>query len=270
MKRNLLVLVSVLLVGLLVVGCGGSKKASVEADKIVVGATPVPHSEILNDVVKGLLEKEGITLEVKEFTDYVTPNLALSDGSIDANFFQHVPYLNNFAEERGLDLVSIAKVHVEPIGLYSKKISKVEELEEGSVIAIPSDATNEGRALLLLQSKGLIKLSDKAALTATPVDIVENPKNLEFKELEAAQLPRVLKDVTAAIINTNYALEADLVPTKDALIIEGSESPYANILAVRAEDKNNEVLQKLVKALNSPEVKKYLKDKYKGAIVPAF
>ncbi|PRX32518.1 D-methionine transport system substrate-binding protein [Orenia metallireducens] len=270
MKRNLLILIAVLLVGVLVVGCGGSQEASVKADKIVVGATPVPHAEILNDVVKGLLEKEGITLEVKEFTDYVTPNLALADGSIDANFFQHTPYLNNFAEERGLDLVSIAKVHVEPIGLYSKKISKLEELKDGSVIAIPSDATNEGRALLLLESKGLIKLSDKAGLTATPVDIVENPKNLEFKELEAAQLPRVLKDVTAAIINTNYALEADLVPTKDALIIEGSESPYANILAVRTEDKDNETLQKLVKALNSPEVKEYIADKYKGAIVPAF
>jgi len=270
MKRNLLILIAVLLVGVLAVGCGGSKEASVKADKIVVGATPVPHAEILNDVVKGLLEKEGITLEVKEFTDYVTPNLALADGSIDANFFQHAPYLNNFAKERDLDLVSVAKVHVEPIGLYSKKIAKLEDLKDGSVIAIPSDATNEGRALLLLESKGLIKLSEQAGLTATPVDIVDNPKNLEFKELEAAQLPRVLKDVTAAIINTNYALEADLVPTKDALIIEGSESPYANILAVRAEDKDNETIQKLVKALNSPEVKKYIEDKYKGAIVPAF
>ncbi len=270
MKKNSLVLLIILLVGVLVVGCGGAEEASVETQRIIIGATPVPHAEILNDVVKPLLEEQGITLEIKEFTDYVTPNLALDDGSIDANFFQHTPYLNNFSDERGLELISIAKVHVEPMGLYSKKIDTLEDLEEGSVIALPNDATNEGRSLLLLESKGLIKLSDKAGLTATPIDIVENPSKLEFKELEAAQLPRVLKDVDAAIINTNYAIEADLVATKDAIIIEGSDSPYANILAVRAEDKEDELLKKLVEALTSPEVKEYIEKEYAGAIVPVF
>ncbi|WP_027338814.1 MetQ/NlpA family ABC transporter substrate-binding protein [Halonatronum saccharophilum] len=268
-KINLLIVL--LVVGLLVVGCGnGEEQVGGQADRIVIGATPVPHSEILKDVVQPLLEEEGITLEIKEFTDYVTPNLALDDGSIDANFFQHLPYLENFSNERGLDLSSIANVHVEPMGLYSEEYDFLEELEDGALIAIPNDATNEGRALLLLEAYGLIKLSDNAGLNATPIDIIDNPRNLEFRELEAAQLPRSLRDVDAAVINTNFALEADLVPTEDALIIEGSESPYANILVVREGEEDDKLIAKLVSALTAPEVREYILERYEGAVVPAF
>ncbi|SDC24316.1 MULTISPECIES: MetQ/NlpA family ABC transporter substrate-binding protein [unclassified Candidatus Frackibacter] len=271
-KRIVISILLVLIVGL-VVGCSGNQatetKGKAEQTKLVVGATPVPHAEILRKV-KPLLAKKGIELEIKEFTDYVTPNIALADGSIDANYFQHVPYLNNFKEERGLDLTYINKIHIEPMGLYSEKISSLKELKKGATIALPNDVTNEGRALLLLEKNGLIKLDKDAGLEATPVDIVENPKDLKFEELAAAQLPRVLTDVTAAVINTNYALEADLVPTKDAIIMEGSESPYANILAVRTEDKNNEALNQLADVLTSKTVKKFIQEKYKGAIVPTF
>ncbi|MGM0502374.1 MAG: MetQ/NlpA family ABC transporter substrate-binding protein [Bacillota bacterium] len=267
MRKNLnLVLILLLIVGVLV-GCG---QQEAEKKEIVVGATPVPHAKILQEVVKPKLAEEGITLKVKEFTDYVTPNLALSDGSIDANYFQHVPYLNNFKEERELDLTYTAKIHLEPMGLYSREIDSLEDLPDGATIAIPNDATNEGRSLLLLESKGLIKLEEGAGLEVTPADIAENPKNLEFEELEAAQLPRVLQDVTAAVINTNYALEADLVPTEDALIIEGSDSPYANVLAVRTEDKDDPLIKKLTNALTSDEVKEYIKQEYQGGIVATF
>ncbi|MFO7820338.1 MAG: MetQ/NlpA family ABC transporter substrate-binding protein [Halanaerobacter sp.] len=265
-KKLNLVLVLLLVVGV-VAGCGQQAQ---EKKEIVVGATPVPHAKILNEVVKPKLAEEGITLKVKEFTDYVTPNLSLSDGSIDANYFQHVPYLNNFKEERELDLTYTAKIHLEPMGLYSEKIDSLDELESGSTIALPNDATNEGRALLLLENKGLIKLKEDAGLEVTPVDIADNPKDLEFEELEAAQLPRVLEDVTAAVINTNYALEGDLVPTEDALVIEGKDSPYANVLAVRTEDKDDELIKKLTAALTSPEVKEYIQEEYEGGIVATF
>ncbi|GAB6138664.1 MetQ/NlpA family ABC transporter substrate-binding protein [Halanaerobaculum tunisiense] len=270
MRKRIILAVAVLLIATLVVGCGGSQEATQEKEKLVIGATPAPHAKILKQVVKPLLAEEGIELEVKEFTDYVTPNLALDDGSIDANYFQHVPYLNNFKEERDLDLTYLTKVHLEPMGLYSEEISDLKELEPGSTIAIPNDATNEGRALLLLESADLIELSDEAGLKATPVDIVENPKDLQFDELAAAQLPRVLGDVTAVIINTNYALEGDLVPTEDAVIMEGSDSPYGNVLAVRSEDKNNKLLKKLAAALTSQEVKDYIQEEYEGAIVSVF
>ncbi|AGB42189.1 ABC-type metal ion transport system, periplasmic component/surface antigen [Halobacteroides halobius DSM 5150] len=269
MKKISLILI-VLLVGALAVGCTGGKETAKKDKTLVVGATPVPHAEILKNVVKPILAKEGITLKVKEFTDYVTPNLALADGSIDANYFQHIPYLKNFKKNRGLDLTYITKVHLEPMGLYSKKISKLNQLEKGAAIAIPNDATNEGRALLLLESAGLIKLSQEAGLEATPQDIKKNPKNLKFKELAAPQLPRALKDVSAAIINTNYALEADLIPTKDAIIIEGNDSPYANVLAVKSEDKDNPLLKKLADTLTTQQVREYIKNKYEGAIVSVF
>lgn len=274
MKKLLSILVILGLVVTLIAGCGPKQDANTdgnEQDKTVtlkVGVSPVPHAEILN-VVKPLLEKDGIELEIIEFTDYIQPNLQLAEKDLDANYFQHIPYLEDFSKEHNLDLTYIAKVHIEPMGIYSKKIKDLKELKNGAAVAIPNDPTNGGRALLLLQSADLIKLKDDAGISATVADIVENPKKLKIEELEAATLPRVLEDFDAAVINTNYALEAKLVPTKDALYIESSDSPYVNVLAVRKDD-NRPELQKLAEALNSPEVKNFIEEQYKGAVVPAF
>ena len=246
-----------------------TQAAEPEPSVLKVGATPVPHAEILN-FIKPLLEKENIILEIVDFQDYVQPNTALADKELDANFFQHQPYLDNFIKERSLDLVSVGNVHVEPLGLYSKTIKDISELKEGSTIAIPNDSTNAARALLLLQSNGIIKLKEGSGIEATEKDIAENPKKIKIQPAEAAQLPRVLEDVDAAVINTNYALPANLNPTKDALIIEGKDSPYANIVVVRKGDENRAEIQKLIEILNSDEVKKFLEEKYDGAIVPAF
>jgi D-methionine transport system substrate-binding protein len=237
--------------------------------KLKVGATPIPHADLLK-LIKPDLAAQGIDLEVVEFTDYVTPNLALNDKSLDANFFQHQPYLDTFNRERGLKLVSAAGIHVEPLGLYSQKIKNIKDLKNKASIAIPNDPTNEGRALLLLQANGLIKLSDKAGLEGTPKDIVSNPKNLVFRELEAAQLPRVLKDVDAAIINGNYAIDAKLNPVKDSLIIEGAQSPYVNIVTVRADNLEDPKIIALVNALRTPKVKKFIDDNYGGGVVAVF
>lgn len=239
------------------------------ADSISVAATAVPHAEIL-EFITPALAKDGVELKVKVFTDYVQPNVQVAEGRLDANFFQHQPYLDEFNASRGTALVSIAGVHVEPFGAYSSKIKKLDELSEGAQVVIPNDATNGGRALLLLQKAGVIKLKDGAGITATVKDIAENPKAIKVRELEAATLPRVLAQVDLALINTNYALEAGLNPTKDALVIEGADSPYVNILVTTAEQKDNAALQKLAKALHTPEVKKFIADKYQGAVVPAF
>ena len=239
------------------------------AETLSVAATPVPHAEIL-EFVKPQLAKEGVDLQIKVFTDYVQPNLQVAQKRLDANFFQHQPYLDEFNKSRGTDLVTVAQVHVEPFGIYSQKIKKLDEVREGAIVAIPSDATNGGRALLLLEKAGLIKLKDSANILATPKDIAENPKKLKFKELEAATLPRVLNQVDLALINTNYALEAKLNPTQDALLLEGKESPYANILVGRPDNKDSDAMQKLAKALNTPAVKEFIEEKYKGAVVPAF
>ncbi|APQ12795.1 methionine ABC transporter substrate-binding protein [Pseudomonas oryzihabitans] len=239
------------------------------AETLTVAATPVPHAEIL-EFVKPQLAKEGVDLQIKVFTDYVQPNLQVAQKRLDANFFQHQPYLDEFNKSRGTDLVTVAQVHVEPFGIYSQKIKKLDELRDGAVVAIPSDATNGGRALLLLEKAGLIKLKDSANILATPKDIAENPKHLKFKELEAATLPRVLNQVDLALINTNYALEAKLNPTQDALLLEGKESPYANILVARPDNKDSDAVQKLAKALNTPAVKQFIEEKYQGAVVPAF
>ncbi|MBC9248726.1 methionine ABC transporter substrate-binding protein [Pseudomonas alcaligenes] len=243
--------------------------AAQAADSISVAATAVPHAEIL-EFVKPALAKEGVDLKVKVFTDYVQPNVQVAEGRLDANFFQHQPYLDEFNASRGTKLVSIAGVHVEPFGAYSSKIKNLADLPQGANVVIPNDATNGGRALLLLQKAGVIKLKADAGITATVKDIAENPKGIKVRELEAATLPRVLAQVDLALINTNYALEAGLNPTKDALVIEGSDSPYVNILVVAAANKDKPALQKLAKALHSPEVKKFIEDKYKGAVVPAF
>ena len=239
------------------------------AEKLIVGATQVPHAEIL-EVVKPMLAKEGVELDIKVFSDYVQPNLQLADKELDANFFQHKPYLDTFNKDRGTQLVSVGLVHVEPFGGYSRKLKSVADLPSGATVAIPNDPSNSGRALLLLQKQGLIKLKDPANIVATPLDIVENPKKLKFQELEAAMLPRALDDVALALINTNYALEAGLVPTKDALFIEGADSPYANLVAARDDNKNSPAIKKLVDALHTAEVKQFILETYKGAVVPAF
>lgn len=238
-------------------------------EKLSIAATPVPHAEILEHI-KPALAKEGIDLEIKVFTDYVQPNQQVADKQLDANFFQHKPYLDTFNKEKGTNLVSVGLVHVEPFGAYSKKIKATGELKDGALVAIPNDPSNGARALLLLQQQDLIKLKDPGNLLATSRDIVENPKNLKFKELEAATLPRVLDDVDIALINTNYALEAGLNPTQDALFIEDAESPYANLVATIVENEKSEDIAKLIKALQSEDVKAFIAEKYKGSIVPAF
>ena len=263
--KKIFVLISVL--ALLLVGC---KEDTVNKDKVLnIGASPVPHGEILN-FVKPILAERGIELNIIEFSDYITPNLALDVGEIDANFFQHIPYMEAFKEEHGLNIVSIGGVHIEPMGAYSNKIDSIDDLGENSIIAIPNDPTNEGRALLLLQSQGLIKLRDEKNLAQTPRDIVENKKKLEFKELEAATLPRVLDDVDIAIINTNYALNANLNPKYDSLLVESKDSPYINIISVRERDKDSEKLNILMEALNSEDTRVYIEEKYDGTVFPGF
>lgn len=277
MKKLITIILSFGLIAILFTGCASKTNTTTQSNDgntkkevtLRVGATPVPHADLLN-FVKPILKKQGINLDIVEMTDYVKPNLSLNDKELDANFFQHQPYLDEFNKERGTKLVSVAKVHVEPMGLYSKKIKKIDELKNGATIAVPNDATNEGRALLLLQKYNIIKLSSSAKLTATPKDIVSNPKHIKIQELEAAQLPRVLQDVDGAIINGNYALDAKLNPLKDAIIIEGKDSPYANVLVTREDNKDDPAIKELAKALNSPELKKYIQNKYKGAIIPAF
>ncbi len=259
-------------------GCGSMattpKAASDAPTKTVlkVGASPIPHAEIL-EFIKPELAKEGIDLKIVSYTDYVRPNLDLDTGDIDANFFQHTPYLDSFNKDHNLSLVSITKVHLEPMGIYSKKITKLDELKNGDTLAIPNDPSNSGRALALLAKAGLIQLKDGVGTKGTVQDIVGNPKLLKITTIDAPQLPRVLQDpkVAGAVINTNYALEGGLNPTKDSLFTEDKDSPYANILVVKDSRKNDPALQKLVKALTSPGVKKFIEDKYKGSsIVPAF
>jgi len=240
-----------------------------QAETLNVAATAVPHAEIL-EFVKPALAKEGVELKVKVFTDYVQPNVQVAEKRLDANFFQHQPYLDEFNKGKGTRLVSVAGVHVEPFGAYSSKHKSLAELPQGASVVIPNDATNGGRALLLLEKAGLIKLKDAKNILATAKDIAENPKGLKVRELEAATLPRVLPQVDLALINTNYALEAKLNPTKDALAIEGADSPYVNILVARPDNKDSAAMQKLAKALNSAEVKAFIEKKYQGAVVPAF
>ena len=239
------------------------------AGTLRVGASPVPHAELL-EFVKPLLAKQGVKLEIREFTDYVQPNVALADGAIDVNFFQHVPYLNSFQQNRPLGIVAGAKVHVEPMGVYSKRVRKLSDLKNGATIALPNDPSNSGRALKLLERAGLIRLKPSAGLSAPVRDITTNLKRLKFRELEAAQLPRALGDVDAAVINTNYALEAGLNPLKDALKLEDKNSPYANVLAAKPATLKNPDYLKLVRVLQSKETKAFILKKYGGAIVPAF
>lgn len=246
--------------------------ASLFAETIKVGATPVPHADILN-LVKDDLKTEGIDLKVIEFTDYVTPNEAVESGEIDANYFQHIPYLESFNKERGYHLFNAGGIHVEPFALYSKskKIKTLSDIKKKARIAIPNDPSNEGRALLLLQEAGLIKIDSKAGIEATVQDITSNPLNLKFVEVEAASLPRVLSDVDAAVINGNYAIPAGLSAKKNGLFVEGSSSPYVNIIAVKAGNENKPAIKALVKALKSDKVRKYIDATYpNGEVVVVF
>lgn len=278
MKR--LALIFALVVAFMISGCGDSSNSSDSSAKsevaensgdlvvIKVGATPNPHARILENI-KEDLKVEGVDLQIVEFSDYVLPNISLNDGELDANFHQHQPYLDKLAEDKKLDLKSIAKIHIEPLGLYSKKIKEISELKNGATIAIPNDPSNGGRALILLNDNGIIKLKDASNLYATEIDIAENPKKLKIKPVDTAMLPKIVGDVDAAIINGNYALQAGM-SAKEAILLEDSRSPYANILVVRSSDIENPNLLKLKKALTSDKTKKFLEETYKGEVVPAF
>ncbi|GGQ66161.1 MetQ/NlpA family ABC transporter substrate-binding protein [Streptomyces flaveolus] len=274
MRNTAKITTAVLAAGALTLGlsaCGSDKDASDTSGPLVVAATPVPHAEILTYVKDNLAKKAGLDLEVKEFTDYVTPNTATEDGSVGANYFQTEPYLADFNKKNGTHLKSVASVHLEPLGLYSKKADKADDLKSGATIALPNDTVTEARALQLLASQGLITLKDGAGNSATTADITKNPKNLEFKELEAAQTPRSLNDVDAAVINGNYALEADLKPAKDALVLESAKNnPNVNLLVVKEGQEDDPRVQKLAKLLTSPEVKKFIEDHYAGSVLPSF
>ena len=242
--------------------------SSAFAQTLKVGATPIPHAEIL-EFIAPELKKSGIELDIKVFNDYVIPNIAVEDGDLDANFFQHIPYLNEFNKNKGTRLVKTVGVLLEPMGVYSKKIKSLNELKNGAIVSIPNDPTNESRALDVLASAKLIELDTNAQLR-TPLDITKNPKNLKFKEIEAATLPRTLDDVDIAVINTNFAMNANLNPTKDAIVIESRDSPYVNILVVKDGNQNRDEIKALNKALQSQAVKDFIANKYKGSIVPAF
>lgn len=261
-KRNFLISTALAVT----LGVIGSANA---AETLKIGASPVPHADILK-VVQPELAKKGVDIKIIEFSDYVQPNLALSDKDLDANFFQHLPYLESFAKDHRLKLVSAGAVHIEPMGVYSKKVKSLKDLKNKASVAIPNDPTNGGRALQVLAANGLIKMKDGVGVNGTPLDIVDNPKNIKIVEVEAATLPRALDDLDAAVINSNYALGANLNPTKDAIAIEAKDSPYANIVAVRTGDENKQSIKELMNALHSPEVKKFIEEKYNGAVVPAF
>lgn len=278
MKRKSIL--SILLVGALaigLVGCGASKSddstGSASEDKtITIGVSPVPHKEIVEQIVPDL-EAEGYTVKILEFTDYVTPNTSLAEGDLDANYFQHIAFLNQTNESKGLDLTYTAAIHLEPLAAYSKTLTDLKDIKDGATVAIPNDPSNEARALKLLEKAGLIKLKDGELVT--PKDITENTKKLKFEELEAAQLPRVLDEVDIAIINGNYALEAGLNPSKEALAIEDADAEaaqnYRNILAVKKGTENSEKIKALTKALTSDKVKNFIEEKYSdGTVIPTF
>ncbi|KFA22246.1 methionine ABC transporter substrate-binding protein, partial [Xanthomonas vasicola pv. musacearum NCPPB 4394] len=236
---------------------------------LTVAATAVPHAEIL-EVVEPLLAKQGVKLDVRVFNDYVQPNDQVVQKQIDVNYFQTEPYLDEYNRDRKSQLVTVVGVHIEPFGAYSRRFKALADLPTGADVVIPNDPSNNSRALILLDKAGVIKLKDPSNALSSQRDIVENPKQLKFRELDSAMLPRVLDQVDLALINTNYALDAGLNPTRDALAIESKDSPYVNFLVARADNKDDPRVQKLAKALTSPEVKAFIEQKYKGAVLPAF
>ena len=283
MKKRFVSVIAAVLSAALLAGCGGSgastsasgdQAASAaggeESKTITVAASPTPHSEIL-EAAKPLLAEKGYELDIKVFEDYVQPNEVVNSGEIDCNYFQHVPYLESFNEEKGTDLVVAGKIHYEPLGIYPGTKKTLEEIGEGDVIAVPNDTTNEARALLLLQDNGIIKLKDGAGITATKQDIAENPHNVEIKELEAAQIPHVKDEVAYSVMNGNYALQAGLIAAKDALSYELPDSEaaatYVNVIAVKAGNEENEGIKALVEVLKSEDIKKFIADNYDGAVI---
>lgn len=273
--KKLLVVLLVLAVGIFAIGCGGGGEEASEQEttKLVVGATPVPHAEIL-EFIKPMLAEKGIELEVKEFTDYVQPNQALFDKHLDANYFQHLPYLEQFNTDNDMDLTYTVSVHFEPMGVFSDNITSLDQIEDGAKIGVPSDPTNEARALLLLQDNGVLKLKEGVELKATKIDIVENPKNIEIIEMEAAQLATSLPDMTAAVINGNYALDAGHA-ISDAIVAEGKDSvaakTFGNIVAIRAGDEERPEIKALSEVLNSDEVRTFIEENYaESGFVPTF
>ena len=270
MKKLIAIVLSLILV-LSFAACG--KKA--DGKTVKVGASITPHAEILREAAK-LLEKEGIKLEVVEYTDYVQPNTAVEDGSLDANYFQHTPYLNTFNAENKTHLVSVGSIHYEPFGIYAGKVKALSDLPDGAKIGVPNDGSNETRALLLLQQEGLLKLKDgiDAASNATKLDVVENPKNIEIVEMEAAQIPKALKDLDFGVINGNFALQAGLNAKTDALALEDASGSgaqtYANVLCVKEGREKDEAILALFKALTSEEIKTFINNTYSGAVVPIF
>ena len=251
--------------------CGSDKDSADTSGPLVVAASPTPHAEILNYVKENLAKKAGLDLEVKEFTDYTTQNPSTEDGSVDANYFQNKPYLDDFNKKNGTKIVPVVTVHLEPLGLYSHKAKSADALKSGATVAVPNDSVNEARALKLLAANGLITLKSGVGNEATPADITKNPKKLKFKELEAAQTPRSLDDVDAAVINGNYAISSGLKPAKDALVLESAtNNPYGNFLAVKKGNEKDPRVKKLAKLLTSPEVKKFIEDKYAGSVIPSF
>ena len=273
MRINKIVSLSaVAALGLGLAACGtDDDKGSSESSALRVAASAVPHAEILDYVKDNLADREQLKLDVKEFADYTQQNPALDEGSVDANFFQHKPYLDDYDKEKGSNLVPVVPVHLEPLALYSKNATSLAGIKDGATIAIPNDATNGGRALKLLADNGLITLKDGAGVTATERDVTANPKKIEFKAIEAAQLPRTLDDVDGAVINGNYALDADLTPAENGIAVEKAENnPYANVLVVKKGKESDPRVVKLAKLLNSPEVEQFIADKYHGNVLPAF
>lgn len=275
MRNTAKLTTAVLAAGALTLGltaCGAGNDSTSADGPLIVAASPTPHAEILTYVKDNLAKKAGLDLEVKEFTDYVTPNTATEDGSVGANYFQNKPYLDDFNKKNGTHIVPVVTVHLEPLGLYSNKVKKAEELKSGATVAVPNDTVNEARALKLLAANGLITLKDGAGNSATPADIAKNPKNLKFKELEAAQTPRSLDDVDAAVVNGNYALESDLSPADDALVLEKAKNnPYGNFIAVKEGQEKDPRVKKLAKLLTSDEVRKFIETKYaNGSVLPSF
>lgn len=236
------------------------------AETIKVGVTPGPHAQIM-EKVKEVAATKGLDIEILEFSDYVVPNQALNDGELNANSFQHQPYLDNQVADRGFDLVSVAKNVNFPMGVYSKKVKSLEELEDGATVSIPNDPTNGGRALLVLADKGVISVDEAKGVKVGIADVTENPKNIRIVELDAAQLPRSLDDVDASVINTNYAIEAGLNPKTDSIAIEGEKAPYVNVIAVRSVDKDAPWVKTLVESYQNDEIKAFIADEFKGAVV---